>query len=247
MSGHSKWHNIRLKKEKTDAAKGKIFTRISKEIMLAVREGGPDPDANYRLATVIEKAKGVNMPQSNIKRAIEKASGTTAGENIEEFVYEGYGPHGVAILVHSASDNKNRTVPEIRNIFSKYGGAMGEAGCVAWMFDKKGIITVKTNSIAEEELFETVIEAGAEDLATIGEFYQITTEPSSFMAVKKALEAKKVPVESADLTMIAKTEVKLNKAQAESIMKLMDALENHDDVQNVYANFDIPEEVMAEL
>jgi YebC/PmpR family DNA-binding regulatory protein len=247
MSGHSKWHNIRLKKEKVDSRRGKIFTKISKEIMLAVREGGPDPVANFRLATVIGKAKEVNMPGSNIQRAIERASGSGGGERIEEAVYEGYGPYGVAILVEAATDNRNRTVPEIRNIFGKAGGAMGEAGCVSWMFDKKGIIRVKEGTMGEDALTEIVLEAGAEDMCRQDDYFEITTDPAQMMAVKKALEEKKVPVESSDLTMIARNEVKLGKAEAQSILKLMEALEDNDDVQNVYANFDIPEEVMAEL
>lgn len=247
MSGHSKWHNIKLKKEKTDAQRGKVFTRISKEIIIAAKEGGPDPAANFRLAAVIDKAKQVNMPNSNIQRAIEKASGGAGGEAFEEAVLEGYGPHGVAILVHAATDKRTRTVPEIRNIFGKFGGALGEAGCVAWMFDKKGLIAVKADDANEDELMEIALEAGAEDLTRQGAVFEITTQPSALMSVKKALEAKKIPLESTDMTMIAKNEIKLSKAQAETVLKLMETLEDNDDVQNVYANFDIPEEVMAQM
>lgn len=247
MSGHSKWHNIRVKKEKMDARRGKVFTKISKEIMLAVRESGPDPDANYRLATVISKAKDVNMPNSNIQRAIDRASGALEGDNLEEAVYEGYGPHGVAILIEAVTDNRNRTVPEIRNIFSKAGGSMGEAGCVAWQFDKKGVITVKTDAVTADELLDLALEAGAEDLSREEGLFQITTDPSSYMDVKRALEAKKVPMESSDLTMIPRDEITLDKKQATQIMELMEALEDHDDIQNVYANFDIPDNIMKEL
>jgi YebC/PmpR family DNA-binding regulatory protein len=248
MSGHSKWHNIRLKKEKTDSAKGKIFTRVSKEIMLAVREGGADPDSNYRLATAVAKAKSVNMPNSNIQRAIDKASGASGdGQSFEETTYEGYGPHGVAFLVEVATDNKNRTVPEIRSAFSKYGGAMGESGCVAWIFDKKGLILVKSEDISEDSLMEIALEAGAEDINKEEDNFEIITEPTSLYQVKRNLEEKKISIESAELTMIPKNDVKLNKTQAESVLKLMEALEDNDDVQNVYANFDIPDEVMATI
>ncbi len=249
MSGHSKWHNIRLKKEKMDSKRGKMFTRVSKEIMLAVKEGGPDPDGNHRLAAAIQKAKEVNMPKTHISRAIDKIVGDGTGSNIEEVTYEGYGPHGVAVLVETATDNKNRTVPEIRNIFSKYGGAMGEAGCVAWIFDKKGLITVKTDVIGEDELLELILEAGAEDLKRDDdeEVFEIYTEFTALSEVKNYLQEKNIPMESSDVTMIPKNEVKLNKAQAETVLKMMELFEENDDVQDVHANFNIPEEILAEL
>ena len=247
MSGHSKWHNIKVKKEKVDARRGKIFTKISKEIMLAVREGGPDPDTNYRLATAIANGKQVNMPNSNIQRAIDRAAGNVEGDNIEETVYEGYGPHGVAVLVHAATDNRNRTVPEVRSAFSKAGGSLGEAGCVAWMFDKKGVIQVKSEDISEVEVMEAALEAGAEDMTVEDDVFEVITDPTTYLEVKKALEDKKLPVESAELTMIAKNQVTLDKDQARQILKLLETLEDNDDVQDVYANFDIPEPVMAEL
>ncbi|MCD4782215.1 MAG: YebC/PmpR family DNA-binding transcriptional regulator [Candidatus Eremiobacteraeota bacterium] len=242
MSGHSKWHNIRVKKEKVDAKRGKVFTRISKEIMLAVKESGPDPDTNFRLATIIQKAKEVNMPNANIQRAIDSASGELSGEGIEEVVYEGYGPFGVAIFIEVATDNKNRTVPEIRNIFGKYGGALGESGCVAWMFDRKGLIMIDASVAGEEEIFEIALEAGAEDIEKEGNAYRITTAFEDFYEVKKALQEKKISMESADITMIPQNEITLNKSQAQTIMKLMEFLEEHDDVQNVFANFDIPDD-----
>ncbi len=247
MSGHSKWHNIRVKKEKMDARRGKVFTKISKEIMLAVREGGADPDINYRLATVIAKGKQVNMPNANIQRAIDRAAGNVEGESFEEAVYEGYGPHGVAVLVHAATDNRNRTVPEVRSAFSKAGGSLGEAGCVSWMFDKKGVIQVKSHEVSEVDLMETALEAGAEDMIVEDEYFEIITDPSAYLDVRKALEEKKYPVESAELTMIAKNQVTLDKDQARQTLKLLEALEDNDDVQDVYANFDIPDSVMAEL
>lgn len=246
MAGHSKWHNIKIKKEKVDAKKGKIFTRVSKEIMLAVKEGGPDADANYRLATAIQKAKDVNMPNSNIKRAIDKASGDASGSGLEEAVYEGYGPHGVAVLIETATDNKNRTVPELRAIFSKQGGSLGESGCVSWMFEKKGLITVPADR-DEEEMLDLALEAGAEDMTLEDGFFNITTEFSQLYQVKKALQDKKAVIESSEIIMIPTNEVKLDKEQAAAVLKMMDAFEENDDVQNVYANFDIPDEVMAEL
>jgi YebC/PmpR family DNA-binding regulatory protein len=248
MSGHSKWHNIKVKKEKVDAAKGKIFTRASKEIMLAVKEGGPDIAGNYRLATAVENAKSVNMPSANITRAIERASGEKGGEGIQEVVYEGYGPHGVAIIVEAATENRNRTVPEVRTAFSKHGGAMGDSGCVGWMFEKKSLFQVNADSIEEDALMEIALDAGADDIKQEDDMFVITAEFTSFAQVKKALEAKKIAIESAEVGMVAKNEVKLkDKAQVESVFKLMEALEELGDVQNVYANFDIPEEVMAAM
>ncbi|MFP4497535.1 MAG: YebC/PmpR family DNA-binding transcriptional regulator [Vulcanimicrobiota bacterium] len=248
MSGHSKWHNIRLKKSKQDQARGKVFTKVSKEIMLAVKEGGPDPDANFRLSAAIDKAKQVNMPNSNIKRAIDKASGAGGDGDMEESVYEGYGPHGVAIMVETATDNKNRTIPEVRNIFSKHGGSMGEAGCVAWMFDKKGIITVKADQVKEDELMEVALEAGAEDMSREEGLFEITTEPSNFAAVTRALKARKIPIESSDLSMIPQNEIDITTVDAaKTIINLMDALEDNDDVQKVHANFNIPDDLMAKV
>jgi len=249
MSGHSKWHNIRLKKGRMDAKRGKVFTRISKEIMLAVKEGGPDPDGNHRLAAAINKAKEVNMPRVNIKRAIDKASGEASGVGLEEITYEGYGPHGVAILIEAATDNRNRTIPEVRNILANFGGSMGAAGCVAWMFDRKGIIILGADIMDEEELFEIVLEAGAEDMKKDegdGHF-EIITEFKDFTDVKKVFEEKKIPMESADVSMIPRNEVKLNRSQAETILKLMEALEDQDDVQNVHANFNIPLEILQAM
>lgn len=248
MSGHSKWHNIKVKKEKVDAAKGKIFTRVSKEIMLAVKEGGADPAGNYRLATAIENAKSVNMPNSNIQRAIDKASGEKGGEGIEEVMYEGYGPHGVAIIVAAATENRNRTVPEVRTAFAKNGGTMGDSGCVSWMFEKKAVFQVSADAIDEDTLMEIALDAGADDVKQDEDIFTVTADFTNFAQVKRGLQEKKVKLESAEISMIAKNEVKLtDKAQVEAVFKLMDALEEQSDVQNVYANFDIPEEVMASM
>ncbi|MCE1248516.1 MAG: YebC/PmpR family DNA-binding transcriptional regulator [Firmicutes bacterium] len=248
MSGHSKWHNIKVKKEKVDAAKGKIFTRVSKEIMLAVKEGGADPAGNYRLATAVENAKSVNMPNSNIQRAIEKASGEKGGEGIEEVMYEGYGPHGVAIIVAAATENRNRTVPEVRTAFAKNGGTMGDSGCVSWMFEKKAVFQVSADSTDEDTLMEIALDAGADDVKEEDGIFVVTADFTNFAQVKRGLEAKKVKLDSAEISMIAKNEVKLtDKAQVEAVFKLMDALEEQGDVQNVYANFDIPEEIMASM
>jgi len=248
MSGHSKWHNIKVKKEKVDAAKGKIFTRVSKEIMLAVKEGGADPAGNYRLATAIENAKSVNMPNSNIQRAIDKASGEKGGEGIEEVMYEGYGPHGVAIIVAAATENRNRTVPEVRTAFAKNGGTMGDSGCVSWMFEKKAVFQVSADVIDEDTLMEIALDAGADDVKQDEDIFTVTADFTNFAQVKRGLQEKKVKLESAEISMIAKNEVKLtDKAHVEAVFKLMDALEEQSDVQNVYANFDIPEEVMASM
>lgn len=247
MSGHSKWHNIRLKKGKADAARGKVFTKISKEIMLAVREGGPDPDMNYRLSAVIDKAKSNNMPNANIDRAIKKGAGEDEAGSIEEIILEGYGPHGIAILVEAATDNKNRTIPEIRSLFGKYGGSLGEAGCVSWMFDRKGLITVPAEEAGEEEMFEKALEAGAEDLKKEDDVFHIYTDPTDLMEVRKNLKEQGLKIDSAEFTMIPQNEITLGKSQAESILKLVDSIEDNDDVQKVHANMDIPDEIMAEI
>ncbi|MFH0802281.1 MAG: YebC/PmpR family DNA-binding transcriptional regulator [bacterium] len=247
MSGHSKWHNIKEKKSKVDAQKGKLFTTVSKEIMMAVKEAGPEPDTNYRLKMAIQKAKDVNMPQDNIKRSIDRASGV-GSENIEEINYEGYGPHGVAIIVEAATDNRNRMAAEMRNLFSKSGGSLGEAGCVAWMFDKRGVIEISSENIKDEdELMMTALEAGAEDLKKEEDVFQILTSPSKLHQVRLFLEEKKFPIESAEITMIPKNTVTLDKNQAAQVLRLMDALEDQNDTLQVYANFDIPAEILEEM
>jgi YebC/PmpR family DNA-binding regulatory protein len=245
MSGHSKWATTKHKKAATDAKRGKIFTKITKEITVAAKLGGGDPDGNPRLRTAVAKAKSVSMPAENIKRAIQKGTGELPGVSYEEITYEGYGPNGVAIIVEVLTDNRNRTVSEIRNIFSKAGGNMGETGCVSWMFHKKGYIVVARAKSDEEKLMSLALDAGAEDMQTEDDNFVITTAQSDFEEVKKALENAGIPLEVAEVTMVPQTYVKIDGEKvAGQMMRLMEAIEDNDDVQNVYANFDIPDEVM---
>ena len=242
MSGHSKWSTIKRKKGAADAKRGKIFTKLIKEITIAAREGGGDPSANPRLRLAVDNAKASNMPADNIDRAIKKATGELEGVTYLELTYEGYGPGGVAILVEAATDNKNRTVAEIRHLFSKNGGNMGENGSVAWMFDKKGIITLPTQDKSEEEIMDIVLEAGAEDLQTEEDFFEIQTALESFESVRKALLSKNLMIENASLQWIAKNTVTIGSNEAEKVMNLIEALEENDDVQNVYSNADFDED-----
>jgi len=246
MSGHNKWSTIKHKKGAADAKRGKVFTKIIKEISVAAKLGGGDPVANPRLRTAIDKAKSENMPKDNIERAIKKGAGGMEGVTYEEIIYEGYGPGGVAVLVEVLTDNRNRSVSDIRSIFTKCNGNMGEAGCVAWMFSKKGLI-LYDKSIDFEQLFEAAIETGAEDVAEQDEQFEVTTEPGRFIEVREALEAKSFKCSNAEITMIPQTLVMLEGKQAESMLKLMDRLEDNDDVQNVYANFDISSEEMEKM
>ncbi len=248
MAGHSKWAQIKHKKAVVDARRGKLFSKLAKEISVAARLGGGDPDMNPRLRAVIEKAKAANMPQDNIKRAIQKGTGELPGAAYEEVIYEGYGPGGVALMILATTDNKNRTVAEIRHLMSKHGGSLGEAGCVSWMFDKKGYILVPKSEADEDTLMAAVLDAGAEDLRNDpdNDNYEVITEPSQLHAVKEAIEAQGIKVTSAEVAMLPKSQVRVEGQEAEKLMKLLEALEDHDDVQNVYSNFDIPEEVMAQ-
>jgi len=247
MAGHSKWAQIKHKKATTDAKRGKIFTKIVKEITVAARLGGGDPDGNPRLRTAIDKSKEVNMPSDNIKKAIMKGTGELPGTAYEEITYEGYGPGGVAILIEAMTDNKNRTVSEIRHILSKNGGSMGEAGCVSWIFEKKGYILVEKTSVDEDTLMSIVLDASAEDMKNnLGEDnYEVITLPENLDAVKEAMEKQNIPVSLAEITMIPKSYAPLDSSSSEQMIKLIEALEDNDDVQNVYANFDMPEEAMA--
>lgn len=248
MSGHSKWATIKRKKGKLDQERGKLFTQHIKEITVAAREGGGDPINNARLRTAVTAAKGVNMPADNIKRAILKGTGQLPGVTYESIVYEGYGPAGVAIMLEVMTDNKNRIVAEIRHMLTKHGGNLGAAGCVAWMFEKQGVITVDPTLADEAAVTEIAIDAGAEDISSDGGSIEILTEPANLEAVKEALEAKKIPILSAEITMNAKNSVKLtNESEASSMMKLYEALEEHDDVQKVYSNFDIDEKLIEKL
>lgn len=246
MSGHNKWSTIRHKKGAADAKRGKIFTKLIKEITVAARLGGADPDGNPRLRAVIDKAKAENMPKDNVERAIKKGAGELEGVTYEEINYEGYGPGGAAVLVEVMTDNRNRSVSDIRSIFTKCNGNMGETGCVSWMFDKKGLI-VFPKSADFDKLFEAALEAGADDVTDEGEQYEVLTDPINFIEVRESLVKAGFKFESADVTMIPQTMVKLEGKNAENMLKLMDRLEDNDDVQNVYANFDISSEEMERM
>ncbi|MGM0452531.1 MAG: YebC/PmpR family DNA-binding transcriptional regulator [Thermodesulfobacteriota bacterium] len=247
MAGHSKWANIKHKKSAEDAKRGKIFTRIVKEIIVAARLGGGDPNANPRLRTAIQSAKANNVPKDNVERAIKKGTGELEGVNYEETVYEGYGPGGAAVFVESLSDNKNRTVADVRHIFSKHGGNLGENGCVSWMFDKKGWIPVKKDDASEETLMEVALDAGAEDIREDDGIFEVLTPPDQFEDVKAALDEAQIPYENAEVTMLPQTTVALTGTDAEKMLKLMNALDDYDDVQRVHTNADLPEEVFAAM
>lgn len=241
MSGHSKWATIKRKKAKIDAQRGKVFTRLAKEIIVAARQGGPDPEGNARLKTAVMRAKEANIPNDNIMRAIQKGAGETGGANYEELIYEGYGPGGVAVMLEILTDNRNRTAGEIRFIFSKNGGNLGETGCVAWMFNEKGIIVVEKadNELDEDEIMLNAIDAGAQDFNIEDDLYEIVCDPADLQPVRESLEKAGVKIASAEVTLAPQTTVNLEGDKAEQMMRLMEALEEHDDVQNVYANFEI--------
>jgi YebC/PmpR family DNA-binding regulatory protein len=248
MSGHSKWSTIRHKKGAADAKRGKIFTKIIKEIMVAARSGGGDPGGNPRLRAAIAAAKAENMPKDNVERAIKKGTGGLDGVNYEEVNYEGYGPGGVAVLVEVLTDNRNRAASDIRHIFSRHGGSMGEAGCVAWMFTKKGSIVFNREKISEEELMEVALEAGAEDVKDQEDQFEVTTSLEDFAGVKAAFDSEEMPYEVAEITMVSQSSVAIEDEKAAlQVLKLMDALEDCDDVQHAYANFDIPDKVLNAL
>jgi YebC/PmpR family DNA-binding regulatory protein len=247
MSGHSKWATIKHKKGALDAKRGKIFTRLIKEITIAAKNGGGDPDANPRLRGAVAAAKAENMPADNIKRAIQRGTGELPGVTYEEFTLEGYGPGGVAVLAEISTDNRNRTVSEMRHVFSKNGGNMAEAGAVAWMFHKKGDIIIPKSAAKEEDLMNIVLEAGAEDLRDDGETWEILTEPSVFEAVHEAVKKAGITPESASVAMIPQNYIKLEGSQANTMIRLMEALEDQDDVQNVHSNFDIDQKLLEEV
>ena len=248
MSGHSKWSTIKRQKGVTDAKRGALFTKVAREISVAARQGGGDPDANYRLRLAVEKARSVNMPSDNIKRTIEKATGGGEADQFEEIVYEGYGPGGVAVLVEAATDNRNRTAAEVRSIFTKTGGQLAGSGAVAWQFEPRGLIAVTRGAkVDPDEVGLAAIDAGAEDVETDDDTIEIYTSPSDLEAVRKALEGAGVPVDSAENTMVAKQTVELDSNKARQALRLVELLEDLDDVQRVTANFDIPEDVFAEV
>ncbi len=246
MSGHNKWSSIKHKKGKADAQRGRAFTKITRELITAAKIGGGDPDGNARLRSAITAARSVNMPNDNIARAIKKGTGELEGVTYEEYLYEGYGPHGVAVLVKVLTDNKNRTVADIRHLFSKHNGNLGETGCVNWMFSKQGSVTVGKGSIAEEKLFDLAIELGAEDVVNDPEAheYEIRCEPEAFEELKRGLEEKGVAIHTAEVAMVPQSTVHLEGKAADQMLRLMSALEESDDVQNVWANFDISDEAM---
>ena len=242
MSGHNKWSTIKHKKGAADAKRGRIFTRLIKELTVAAREGGGSVETNARLRKAVDDAKAANMPADNIKRAIQRGTGELPGVQYEEVTFEGYGPGGAAIFIEALTDNKNRTLPEIRHMFSKNGGNLGESGCVRFMFDKKGYIAIERDKIAEDRLMEIALEAGADDLATDdAEYFEVYTSPEALSDVRAALEARSVPIAVAETSMIAQTPVKLDEGKTAQLVKLMEAIEEHDDVQNVWTAAELPE------
>jgi len=247
MSGHSKWSSIKHKKGAADAKRGRVFTRLIKEITVAARMGGGDPNANPRLRTAILAAKSENMPKDNIERGIKKGTGELEGVSYEENTYEGYGPGGAAVFIESLTDNKNRAVADIRHIFSKNGGNLGENGCVAWMFDKKGYILIEKNGADEETIMEVSIEAGAEDVREEESCFEVISAPDDFEAVKAAIETAAIPFQEAEVTMLPQSSANLQGKEAEQMLRLMDALEDCEDVQKVYTNADIPEEIVNNM
>ncbi len=247
MSGHSKWHSIKHKKAKVDAQRGRIFTKLIKEITVAARMGGGDPEANPRLRVAIAAAKAANMPAKNIDNAIKKGTGELPGVVYEDVTYEGYGPGGVAVFVEAVTDNRNRTVAEMRHLFSKYGGNLGENGSVSWIFERKGLIRVPKDQYTEDELMEIILEAGAEDMKVTDDMYEIYTGFEDFHKVRNALEEQGIVMDSAELTRIPQNTIKIEGKTAEQMLKLLDVLDEHDDVQNVYANFDIDDAEMERL
>jgi YebC/PmpR family DNA-binding regulatory protein len=248
MSGHSKWSTIKHKKAATDAKRGKIFTKLIKEITVAARLGGGDPSANPRLRAAIDAAKGQNMPKSNIERAIKKGTGELEGVSYEEITYEGYGPGGVAVLVETITDNRQRTVAEVRHLLSKRGGNMGEPGSVSWVFEKKGLVVIEKDKVDEETLMDVALEAGADDIRDEGSEWEVETSPEDLPSVRDALKEAGIEIISAEVSMVPGNTVKLeDEKQAKQMLLLMEALEENDDVQNVYANFDIPDEILEKV
>ncbi|MDO8673279.1 MAG: YebC/PmpR family DNA-binding transcriptional regulator [Dehalococcoidia bacterium] len=244
MSGHSKWSQIKRQKGVNDAKRGQIFTKFGREIMVAARQGGPDPESNFRLRLAVQRAKEQNMPVENIDRAIKRASGGAEGVVLEEITYEGYGPSGVAVFVEALTDNRNRTVAEVRNLFTRSGGCMGEAGSVAWLFDARGILTIEPGKVDQDELVLAAIDAGAEDVKIEDGYIEVYTQPHDLEPVRKKMESAGVKVTSADFSRVPKTTVALQEKESLQTLRLMDKLEELDDIQRVYTNADIPDEVL---
>lgn len=248
MSGHSHWAGIKHKKAAIDAKRGKVWSKVARMIIVAAKSGGGDPSANLTLRYAIDKAKAANMPRDTIEKAIKKGTGEIEGVTFESMAYEGYGPSGVAIMVEVLTDNRNRTAPEIRRIFEKHGCSLGAAGCVGWMFGKKGYITVKTSNAKEDDLLELALGAGADDMKNTGDVYEITCDPAAYEQLRKTLHEKSIPVEVSEISMVPQTTVTIGDEQtARKVIGLMEAIEDHDDVQNAYANFNIPDAIMSKL
>ena len=248
MSGHSHWAGIKYKKAALDAKRGKAWSKISRMIIVAAKQGGGDPSANLTLRYAIDKGKAANMPKDTIEKAIKKGTGGLEGMSFEEVLYEGYGPSGVAIMVEALTDNRNRTGPEVKRLFEKHGGSLGTSGCVNWMFTKKGLITVSAANTDEEQLLEIALGAGADDMQAVGEVFEMTCEPGAYEELKKTLQEKEIPIEIAEISMVPQSTIDISDEHtAKRIISLMEAFEDHDDVQNTYANFDIPEEIIAQI
>jgi len=248
MSGHSHWSGIKYKKAAVDAKRGKIWSKLARMIIVAAKTGGGDPAANLSLRYAIDKAKAANMPKDTIEKAIKKGTGEVEGVNFEEVLYEGYGPGGVAIMVEALTDNRNRTTPEIKRLFERHGCSLGTGGCVNWMFSKKGLITVSSAEVDEEQLFEIALNAGADDMQNTGEVYEITCDPGAYERLKESLKEKEIPTQVAEISMVPQNTVPVSEeGVAKKIISLMEAFEEHDDVQNTYANFDIPDEIMSRI
>jgi YebC/PmpR family DNA-binding regulatory protein len=246
MAGHSKWAQIKRKKATIDSRRGKLWTKLLKEITVSARLGGGDPDANPRLRSAVQEARDANVPNDNIERAVKRGSGELEGAQYEELTYEGYGPGGVALLIEAMTDNRNRTVGELRHLLSRNGGNLGENGCVAWMFEKKGLFVVAADAVSEDRLMEVALEAGAEDVRTEEEAYEVTTPPDAYAQMTQALQGAGIPIETKALAMIPSSTVEVPSREADQVYRLLEAIEEHDDVQNVWTNADIPSEALAE-
>ncbi len=248
MSGHSHWAGIKHKKAANDAKRGRVWSKIARMIIVAAKSGGGDPGQNLTLRYAIDKAKAANMPKDTIEKAIKKGTGELGAISYDDVLYEGYGQNGVAIMVDGLTDNRNRTAPEIKKIFEKRGGSLGASGCVNWMFHKKGLITVATSAIDENELMEIALSEGADDMQTAGDVYELTCEPDAYEQLKNALQEKEIPTEIAEISMVPQSTITIDNVDtAKKILRLMDELEDHDDIQNVYANFDIPDEIVSQI
>ena len=244
MSGHSKWHSIKHQKGVADARRGQLFTKLTREIIVAAREGGGNPDANFRLRLAVQKARDNNMPTDNIERSIKKGTGEIEGGSLAEVILEGYGPSGTAIMVNALTDNRNRTIQEVRSVFTRHGSNLGESGCVSWLFDSKGVITIKADNVEADELALSAIDAGAEDVKVENNYVEVYTTPEDLENVRKAMEAQEITVETSEISMVPKTLVQLDDKSATQALKLMDKLEEIDDVQNVFSNADFPDTIL---